>query len=138
MSHDQTSPAAARSCVAAFPKLAAILVFLLTGCLTWTAVGVPAPTNAHQLPLPSKLLIVTGHSDTTILRHPRIEGDAIIGNQSRSSVRQKSIPLVEIRQIKKRTVGPGRTAAAILAAALVGGIIYEASRPPCKDCISLF
>ena len=138
MSHDQSTPAAARKSIAAFQKLAAISVFLLTGCVAWTAVGVPAPNGANQLPLPSKLLIVTGRSDTTILRHPRIEGDAIIGNQSRSPIRQKSIPLVEIREMNKRTVRPFRTAAAILAAALVGGIIYEATRPPCRDCITLF
>lgn len=115
-----------------------VIAFLLTGCLTWTPVSLPTSSGARQLPLPEKLLVVTRQSDTTILRRPYFEGDAIVGNQSRSPNNQKSIPLVEIRKMRKRTVSPGRTISAILAAALVGGIVYEASRPPCRDCISLF
>ena len=140
MSYCRNLAVASRRRIAVFPQFVAMIVIacLLTGCLTWTPVSLPASNGVHQLPLPEKLLVVSGHSDTTILRRPRIEGDAIVGNQSRSPNKQKSIPLVEIRKMRKRTVSPGRTIAAILAAALVGGIVYEASRPPCRDCISLF
>ena len=117
-------------------KMTALFVLFLSACVTWTPQSLPG--RGRQTELPDKVLVVTAGRDTTILRRPRIEGADLVGNHSRSNEREKRIPLNQISEMSKLTPSPGRTVGAVVGVALIGGIVYEASRPKCTDCIQLF
>jgi len=89
--------------------------------------------------LPEHVRIVRLHGDPLYLHAPSIVGDTIAGRLGRLDGGGRSaIALHHVQTIEASRLSRARTAWAVLGAAVLGGIVYEATRPKCTDCINLF
>ncbi|MEO5589764.1 MAG: hypothetical protein ABIS03_09270 [Gemmatimonadaceae bacterium] len=118
------------------PKLLLVFMALTTAsCISWKRV----PGDISQMsPLPSRVRITSESRAIFYVRNGKVEGDSVIGDLGERGRTRFAIPVRYVRRLDVSRVSPARSVLAVVGAVIIGAIVYEAAKPPCRDCIQLF
>jgi hypothetical protein len=82
--------------------------------------------------------VTMSNRSVVYLRSGAVTGDSLIGKIDDRKGQRSALALSDVNRLDRQRLSKSKTLLAILGGVIAAGIVYENTRPPCRDCISLF